>query len=85
MDCFKWYDGYDLHVVQSMQGVLGVKPQIPESEHLNSFSHRLERKFFQNSNVTKETDLSFVGLWAYDTLWALALAAERVGYSDSIS
>ncbi|KAK1352725.1 Glutamate receptor [Heracleum sosnowskyi] len=75
----------DSHVVQSMQGVLGVKPQIPESENLNSFSQRLERKLFQNSNVKKETDLSFIGLWAYDTLWALALAAERVGYSDSIS
>ncbi|XP_074347324.1 glutamate receptor 2.2-like [Apium graveolens] len=70
----------DSLVVESMQGVLGVKPQIPESENLNSFS----RKFFQNSNVNKETNLSFIGLWAYDTLWALALAAERVGYSDLI-
>ncbi|KAL8100716.1 hypothetical protein AgCh_032828 [Apium graveolens] len=75
----------DSLVVESMQGVLGVKPQIPESENLNSFSHRLEQNFFRNaSNVKKETNLSFIGLWAYDTLWALSLAAERVGYSDSI-
>lgn len=76
----------DPHIVESMQGILGVKPLIPESENLDSFSHRLERRFFQNASSIKEkTDLSVIGLWGYDTLWALALAAERVGYSDSSS
>ncbi|XP_047340874.1 glutamate receptor 2.8-like [Impatiens glandulifera] len=47
----------DSHVIEAMQGVLGVKPLIPMSE-LNT---------------------SMFGLWAYDTLWALAMSAERIG------
>nr|XP_017251627.1 PREDICTED: glutamate receptor 2.8-like [Daucus carota subsp. sativus] len=75
----------DSHILESMQGVLGVRPQIPESENLDSFSYRLGRFSENASNIKQKTNLSFTGLWAYDTLWALALAAERVGYTNSIS
>ncbi|XP_047342747.1 glutamate receptor 2.8-like [Impatiens glandulifera] len=47
----------DSHVIEAMQGVLGVKPLIPMSE----------------------LNMSMFGIWAYNTLWALAMSAERIG------
>lgn len=69
----------NLDVVEAMQGVLGVKPQIPKSKELESFTNRWKRTFSQNYEDIKPTEVSIYGLWAYDTLWALAMAAERVG------
>ncbi|KAI3449164.1 hypothetical protein Pfo_005829 [Paulownia fortunei] len=57
-------------VVEAMQGVLGVRPLITKSKELQSFD-------------MKPAETSIFGLWAYDTLWALAMAAERVGNNGS--
>lgn len=73
----------DSHVVESMQGVLGVKPRIPETEKFVSFSRRWRKNFFQNDPRIKQAEVSILGLWAYDTLWALAMAVERVGFRES--
>ncbi|CAI9769540.1 unnamed protein product [Fraxinus pennsylvanica] len=72
----------DLDVVEAMQGVLGVKHQIPKSKELDSFTNRWKRMFNQLYEDIKPTEVSIYGLWAYDTLWALAMAAERVGYKQ---
>ncbi|KAF9624435.1 hypothetical protein IFM89_011443 [Coptis chinensis] len=60
-------------VLDSMQGALGVVPYIARSEKLDNFNTRWKRESF----IGKEM-INF-GLWAYDTIWALAMAAERVG------
>ncbi|KAF9612896.1 hypothetical protein IFM89_004312 [Coptis chinensis] len=60
-------------VLDSMQGALGVVPHIARSEKLDNFNTRWKRESF----IGKEM-INF-GLWAYDTIWALAMAAERVG------
>lgn len=72
----------DSRVVESMQGVLGVKPRIPETEFFFSFSRRWRKNFFQNDPRIKQAEVSILGLWAYDSLWALAMAVERVGFRD---
>ncbi|KAM3267799.1 hypothetical protein P3S67_031784 [Capsicum chacoense] len=72
----------DSDVAEAMQGVLGVKPFIPKSEQLNSFANRLKKKFLETSPGLGLSDLSIFGLWAYDTLWALSMAAERVGLKE---
>ncbi|KAH6756418.1 hypothetical protein C2S53_002419 [Perilla frutescens var. hirtella] len=69
-------------VAEAMQGVLGVRPLIPKSEELHSFASRW-RMFVQDNHDTKLAETSIFGLWAYDTLWALGMAAERVGRSRS--
>ncbi|KAF5194596.1 Glutamate receptor 2.2 [Thalictrum thalictroides] len=68
-------DSMDETVIASMQGVLGVKPYIGMSQKLDSFTDRWKRKFRQ--------DLIIYGLWAYDAIWILATAAERVGATKS--
>ncbi|KAL2461616.1 Glutamate receptor 2.8 [Abeliophyllum distichum] len=69
----------DLDVVEAMQGVLGVKPLIPKHKALDSFATRWNTMSLQVNGNIEQTEVSIFGLWAYDTLWALAMAAERVG------
>ncbi|KAF5795468.1 putative periplasmic binding protein-like I [Helianthus annuus] len=62
-----------LHTVDtdSMQGVVGVKPHIPKSDHLKRFKESFKNHSGQVINV--------YGLWSYDATYALAMALERVG------
>ncbi|KAL8522558.1 hypothetical protein ACS0TY_012641 [Phlomoides rotata] len=82
LDLLHWLDP---HVVQTMQGVLGVKPLIPSSQKLSSTAIRWRRKFLLDNPDFSEAELSLFGLWAYDTMWALATAAERVRFREASS
>lgn len=67
-------------VKKAMQGVLGVKPLIPRTKRLESFVAGLKKEFLEDSYDFKEAMyMSIFGIWAYDTMWALAMAAEKVG------
>ncbi|PIN15248.1 Glutamate-gated kainate-type ion channel receptor subunit GluR5 [Handroanthus impetiginosus] len=72
----------DPHVIETMQGVLGVKPLIPRSRKLSSTATRWKRKFLHDNPTSSQVEFSLYGAWAYDTLWALAMAAERVGFRE---
>ncbi|XP_073138976.1 glutamate receptor 2.8-like [Henckelia pumila] len=72
----------DSHVVDSMQGILGVKPLIPTSRKLDSLAKRWKRKFLMDNPDSLQVELSLYSLWAYDTFWGLAIAAERVGVRE---
>ncbi|KAH7866518.1 hypothetical protein Vadar_021355 [Vaccinium darrowii] len=74
----------DSHVIEAMQGVLGVRPRIPKSKELDSFEIRWRRKFLQDNPAAKQAEISIFGLWAYDTVWALALATEKVGVKEQV-
>ncbi|XP_077236765.1 glutamate receptor 2.8-like [Tasmannia lanceolata] len=74
-------DSMDSSVIHSMQGVLGVKPYVPQSKILEDFTVRWKRKFRKENPDIERVELSVFGLWAYDTVQALAMAAERVGIS----
>ncbi|XP_040995727.1 glutamate receptor 2.3-like [Juglans microcarpa x Juglans regia] len=66
-------------ILDSMQGVLGVKTYIPKTKELENFAVRWKRTFQQeNPNITN-VDLNVFGLWAYDAASALATAVEKVG------
>lgn len=69
----------DLHVVEAMQGVLGVKPLVPKSNKLESFTRKWKRKFLLENPLVGQAELSIFGLWAYDTLSAVAMAVEEIG------
>ncbi|KAI9191229.1 hypothetical protein LWI28_005437 [Acer negundo] len=75
----------DSEIVDSMEGVLGIRSHVPESKHLKSFNIRWKRNLHlmnPNSSVTEHNNF---GLWAYDTIWALAMAVERIGGTDFAS
>ncbi|BFG14604.1 hypothetical protein CerSpe_008780 [Prunus speciosa] len=65
--------------MDSMEGVLGVRPYIPMTKDLEDFQSRWK----QPNKMT--AGLNLFGLWAYDTVWALAMAVEKVGTTSSRS
>ena len=77
----------DESVVDSMQGVLGVKPHVPRSKELESFKIRwkrkIQRQYYPTNNESFE--LNIFGLWAYDAASALAMAVEQVGATNFTS
>ncbi|XP_043710123.1 glutamate receptor 2.2-like [Telopea speciosissima] len=73
----------DSNAIESMQGVLGIRPYIPKSKELEGFKVRWKRRFYSSSNTESYSyeisEPSLYGIWAYDTVWALAMAVEQVG------
>ncbi|XP_043710268.1 glutamate receptor 2.7-like [Telopea speciosissima] len=69
----------DPSIVHSMEGVLGVEPYVPMSDKLKNFNISWTQKFHKENPDMERATLNTFGLWAYDTVWALAMAAEKVG------
>ncbi|KAL5973940.1 hypothetical protein ACLOJK_030599 [Asimina triloba] len=76
-------DSLDSSVIESMQGVIGVKTYIPKSKELDKFTIRWKRKILLENPSISKADLSILGLRAYDTVQSLAMAAERVGAMEA--
>ncbi|KAL5699289.1 hypothetical protein ACHQM5_030217 [Ranunculus cassubicifolius] len=71
----------DSDMISSMHGVLGIKPYIPRSEELNKFRIRISK--YNNLGDARWNYLNIFCLHAYDTIWALAMAVERVCTNQS--
>ncbi|XXG71030.1 hypothetical protein AAC387_Pa07g0374 [Persea americana] len=67
-------------VLNSMQGVLGVRTFVPESEMLDDFKVRWKQRFQRQFPDIEILDLDAYSLWAYDTAWLLAAAAEKTSF-----
>ncbi|CAM0951465.1 unnamed protein product [Alopecurus aequalis] len=89
---FVWITAYGLtdifDVVGSpaldvMQGVLGVKPHVQDTIELQNFKQRWRNKYRSENPDTSLSEPTVSGLYAYDTIWALALAAENAGFVNS--
>ncbi|KAF8657766.1 hypothetical protein HU200_059926 [Digitaria exilis] len=72
-------------ILEAMNGALGVKFYVPKSKEVDNFTARWNRRFKQDNPNVAPSQLSIFGLWGYDTIWALAQAAEklRVGVRTS--
>jgi ionotropic glutamate receptor len=60
-----------------------LRPHIPKSEKFNDLKRRLKRNLTSSKPNNKSTGLNLFGLWAYDTVWASAMAVEKVGIVHS--
>ncbi|XP_058113310.1 glutamate receptor 2.7-like [Magnolia sinica] len=76
-------DSLDSSVIDSMQGVLGVKQYVDKTKEMGDFMVRWRKNFIQMNPNFDRAALSILGIRAYDTVWALAIAAERVGAEKS--
>ncbi|EEF46821.1 glutamate receptor 2.7 [Ricinus communis] len=65
--------------IDSMQGVLGVKPFVSETKELENLRVRWKRKFQQENPGSDDAELTIFGLWAYDAAIALSMAIEKAG------
>lgn len=68
----------DPSVIDSMQGLIGLRPYIPPSEELNNFTVKLKNKFPKDNRSPILNELNIFCLWAYDAVWALARASEEI-------
>ncbi|KAI4335462.1 hypothetical protein L6164_014106 [Bauhinia variegata] len=76
-------DPVDAKAKDSMGGVLGVRPLVLEFEN---FTRRWKSYSYAGKERTSsESPLTLFGLWAYDTVWALAMAVEKAGLTNSNS
>ncbi|CAI0438635.1 unnamed protein product [Linum tenue] len=75
----------DSSVLESMQGVLGVKPHVPRTKEVLEFRSRWKRKFQRDHPEILDADLNSYGLWAYDATVALATAIEKAGQATNFT
>ncbi|KAF3778141.1 Glutamate receptor 2-8 [Nymphaea thermarum] len=66
----------DPSLIGSMRGVIGLQTHVPRSKKLDDFKVRWMKRFKSKYPEIQRPNLNVYGLWAYDTIWALALAAE---------
>nr|GMD24967.1 glutamate receptor 2.2-like [Ipomoea batatas] len=74
----------DSEVIESMEGVIGIKTYVPKSKSLEAFERRWIRHTISTLPDDKTAKLNVYGVLAYDVVWALAMAAEKIegGNSD---
>ncbi|KAM0943351.1 putative periplasmic binding protein-like I [Dioscorea sansibarensis] len=75
-------DLFDPHVIDSMQGALGVKVHVPRTRELNEFSVRWKRTYQKEYPDEGQLEISIFALWAYDAVSALAMAVEKTSGSN---
>ncbi|PWA89371.1 Extracellular ligand-binding receptor [Artemisia annua] len=68
----------DRQDIDSMQGVIGVKPYIPPSDQLNKFEKKWRKRFYKEYPEMDRAQLDMFGIWYYDSIFAIATALQRV-------
>ncbi|KAL6846534.1 hypothetical protein ACP4OV_023982 [Aristida adscensionis] len=71
-------------VVEAMNGVLGIEFYVPKSTKLDNFTMRWYVRSQSDHPNDATLKLSIFGLWSYDTVWAVAHAAEKATLSKEI-
>ncbi|KAK1620597.1 hypothetical protein QYE76_026114 [Lolium multiflorum] len=68
--------------VDAMQGVVSLRPHVEMTDRVKNFSARFRARFRRDNPGSDEdliADSTAMRLWAYDTAWAIAVAAEAAG------
>ncbi|KAL8466484.1 hypothetical protein ACS0TY_035535 [Phlomoides rotata] len=73
----------DSEAVEAMQGVIGLKAYIPSTNELKNFEKRWSKRFLKDNPDMEMMGSNAYGLWAYDSMTALAEAVERVGVTST--
>ncbi|KAI3860907.1 hypothetical protein MKX03_033592 [Papaver bracteatum] len=80
--CGQYLSSFNSSVLDTMQGVIGIRRYIPKSLKLGSFNSRWKKKF-RKDNPGNENSLDIYGIMAYDTIWLLASSIEKLEKLDS--
>ncbi|KAJ4746153.1 glutamate receptor 2.2 [Rhynchospora pubera] len=75
-------DSFSPRVIRAMKGALGVRLHLPRTDELDDFTTRWKKRFHEDNDNPKElvsSEPSIYALWAYDTIYALAMAVENLG------
>lgn len=72
------------HDINSMEGVVTLRPTFIETDHVKRFFAKFQRKISSYDDHF-HNDPSMLLLWAYDAAWAIATAAEKARLSSLAS
>ncbi|KAM6559207.1 hypothetical protein CsatA_028446 [Cannabis sativa] len=72
-------------VLDSMQGVLGLKIHVPKTKELQNFTARWRPQFQRENPTNVNYPLVTFGLWAYDAVFGLAESVEEIGKASNFS
>lgn len=75
-----FFSSSNYSVMDNMQGVLGLKTYVPNTEQLENFRGRWQSIFQHDNPTLLNVKLNVFGLWAYDAAWALATAVETTNF-----
>ncbi|XVE71770.1 hypothetical protein DITRI_Ditri10aG0178500 [Diplodiscus trichospermus] len=75
-------DTMDPVALDSMKGVIVVRPFVPKTKALNNFKTRYKTLSLMKAN-NRASELNLFGLWVYDIFRALAMSVERIGTVNS--
>ncbi|XP_022756532.1 glutamate receptor 2.8-like [Durio zibethinus] len=75
-------DTMDPAALDSMKGVIGIRPYVPKTKALKDLKKRYKRLSLVKQNILA-SELNLFGLWVYDIIWALAMSVERIGTVNS--
>ncbi|XP_078150479.1 glutamate receptor 2.8-like isoform X2 [Carex rostrata] len=76
-------DSLNESVTSAMKGALGIRLYVHKTNELNNFTTRWKMRFHEDNPQEMSNDPSIYALWAYDTIYALAMAAEKVGVQNT--
>ncbi|KAJ0091002.1 hypothetical protein Patl1_14368 [Pistacia atlantica] len=77
-------DVMDPRAIDLMEGVLGIRPHIPKSKDLENFKKRWNKNLhLMKQNSLASDQVSIFGLWAYDTIYLLSMATEKIGLMNT--
>ncbi|CAM8887348.1 unnamed protein product [Rhodiola kirilowii] len=73
------FDNKNLTILNTMQGILGIKNYMPSSQELDNFTSRWYKEFrSRNPTYFQNAELDTFGIWAHDAAVALAMAIDKV-------
>jgi len=67
-----------LNALEPMQGVVGFKSYIPKSRELHKFVSKWRKEYYGSNPLMEFKVVDFNGILAYDAVYALAMAIEKV-------
>ncbi|KAJ3704043.1 hypothetical protein LUZ61_007748 [Rhynchospora tenuis] len=69
-------------VMSAMSGAIGIQTHVPKTKELKNFATRWEKKYQESNPDEGPCNVGTFALWAYDTIYALAMAVEKAGFQD---
>ncbi|CAH1447102.1 unnamed protein product [Lactuca virosa] len=70
-------DSMDTEAIESMKGVVGFRSYFSASRELHSFVSRWRKEYYALNPFMEFKEVDFNGIWAYDAVYALAMAVEK--------
>ncbi|XP_023737521.1 glutamate receptor 1.2 isoform X1 [Lactuca sativa] len=78
-------DSMDAEAIESMQGAVGFRSYFPASRELHEFVSKWRKEHYSLNPFMEFKEIDPNGIWAYDAVYALAMAVENIQTTNGMS